>query len=165
MGNSIFRTVQKYYLLWKGRFLQGCMLRFQPSHVDSYVDLFNCTTVSESSWQCWPWPFIRGFMPDHIFDEALPGSSHGLSVSEMFFTRFSSLLRHSNSICFIRFLLIGLQNLYKGDKNVYSFKFWVSARVVLLSLKRFHGHFCQTPVFENHKGNSFAVIMELWALN
>ena len=56
-----------------------------------------------------------------------------------------------------RVLIFG--HIYSKAIKSIQFEFCIPTRVVFFSLKCFHGfHFCQTSAFENHKGNSFAVI-------
>ena len=59
---------------------------------------------------------------------------------------------------FFQFLEVKFSIYTQRQLKVYSFEFWIPARLVLFSLKCFHVHFCQTSVSENHKGNYFAVI-------
>ena len=50
------------------------------------------------------------------------------------------------------------KNILKGNKKYTVSSFEYQFVLYFFLLKCFHGHFCQTSVFENHKGNSFVVI-------
>ena len=49
-------------------------------------------------------------------------------------------------------------SILKGNKKYTVSSFEYRLMLYFYLLKCFYGHFCQMFVFENHKGNSFAVI-------